>query len=121
MTERLSDVTERIASVNQLATVITAMRSVAAARSHEARAQLDGIRAYRVSLPMPSAMRWHLGRPRHAPAPDNANSAARRSLRCVRNRASAATSTSACLMPSAACRQPRRAMARSFFSSGIAA
>lgn len=46
MTERLSDVTERIASVNQLATVITAMRSVAAARSHEARAQLDGIRAY---------------------------------------------------------------------------
>lgn len=46
MTERLSDVTARIASVNQLEAVITAMRSVAAARSHEARAQLDGIRAY---------------------------------------------------------------------------
>jgi len=46
MTERLSDVTARIASVNQLEAVITAMRSVAAARSHEARVQLDGIRAY---------------------------------------------------------------------------
>jgi F-type H+-transporting ATPase subunit gamma len=46
MTERLSDVTARIASVNQLEAVITAMRSVAAARSHEARTQLDGVRAY---------------------------------------------------------------------------
>jgi F-type H+-transporting ATPase subunit gamma len=46
MTERLSDVTARIASVNQLEAVITAMRGVAAARSHEARTQLDGIRAY---------------------------------------------------------------------------
>jgi len=46
MTERLSDVTARIASVNQLEAVITAMRGVAAARSHEARGQLDGIRAY---------------------------------------------------------------------------
>lgn len=46
MTERLSDVEARIGTVHQLAAVITAMRGVAAARSREARAQLDGIRAY---------------------------------------------------------------------------
>lgn len=46
MTERLSDVTARIGSVRQLAAVISAMRGIAAARSREARAQLDGIRAY---------------------------------------------------------------------------
>jgi len=46
MTERLSDVAARIASVRQLSAVITAMRGIAASRSREARNQLDGVRAY---------------------------------------------------------------------------
>lgn len=46
MTDRLSDVQARIATVDQLAAVITAMRGIAAARSREAMARLDGIRAY---------------------------------------------------------------------------
>jgi F-type H+-transporting ATPase subunit gamma len=46
MTERLSDVEARIGSVQQLAAVVTAMRGIAAARAREARAHLDGIRAY---------------------------------------------------------------------------
>jgi F-type H+-transporting ATPase subunit gamma len=50
MTERLSDVTGRIASVRQLSAVITAMRGIAAARSREARERLDGIRAYAATI-----------------------------------------------------------------------
>lgn len=46
MTERLIDVTQRIRTVHQLSAVISAMRGIAAARAREARAQLDGIRAY---------------------------------------------------------------------------
>lgn len=46
MSERLSDVLVRIQSVQQLSSVIAAMRGIAAARSREARGQLDGIRAY---------------------------------------------------------------------------
>jgi F-type H+-transporting ATPase subunit gamma len=46
MTERLSDVEARIGTVHQLSAVITAMRAIAAARSREARANVDGIRAY---------------------------------------------------------------------------
>ena len=46
MTERLSDVEARIGTVHQLAAVVTAMRGIAAARSREARARVDGIRAY---------------------------------------------------------------------------
>jgi len=46
MTERLSDVAARIASVRQLSAVITAMRGIAASRSREARSRLDGVRAY---------------------------------------------------------------------------
>ena len=46
MTERLSDVSVRIGSVQQLSAVITAMRGIAAARSREARSRLDGVRAY---------------------------------------------------------------------------
>lgn len=46
MAERLSDVTARIRTVHQLSAVISAMRGIAAARSREARAHLDGIRAY---------------------------------------------------------------------------
>lgn len=46
MTERLADVSRRIGSVGQLAAVIGAMRAMAAARSRDARARLDGVRAY---------------------------------------------------------------------------
>lgn len=46
MTERLSDVEARIHTVHQLSAVITAMRGIAAARTREARSQLDGVRAY---------------------------------------------------------------------------
>ncbi|PEQ11590.1 hypothetical protein B2G71_15790 [Novosphingobium sp. PC22D] len=46
MAERLSDVEARIGSVSQLSAVITAMRGIAAVRSHEAAARLPGIRTY---------------------------------------------------------------------------
>jgi F-type H+-transporting ATPase subunit gamma len=46
MTERLADVSHRLASVGQLAEVIGAMRALAAARAREAHARLDGVRAY---------------------------------------------------------------------------
>jgi len=46
MTERLSDVEQRIGSVHQLEAVVTAMRGIAASRSREARDRLAGIRAY---------------------------------------------------------------------------
>ncbi|HVZ09998.1 F0F1 ATP synthase subunit gamma [Rhodopila sp.] len=50
MTERLSDVSVRIGSVRQLSAVITAMRGIAAARSREARSQLEGVRAYAATI-----------------------------------------------------------------------
>ncbi len=50
MTERLSDVSRRIVSVGQLAAVIGAMRAMAASRSREARARLDGVRAYALTV-----------------------------------------------------------------------
>lgn len=46
MSERLRDVEARIGTIHQLSAVITAMRSIAAARTREARARLDGIRTY---------------------------------------------------------------------------
>ncbi len=46
MSERLGDVEARIATVRQLSAVIAAMRGIAAARAREARARLDGIRAF---------------------------------------------------------------------------
>jgi F-type H+-transporting ATPase subunit gamma len=46
MSGKLSEVEGRIGSVRQLNSVISAMRGIAAARSREARARLDGVRAY---------------------------------------------------------------------------
>ena len=46
MSGKLSEVEKRISTVHQLDTVVTAMRGLAAARSREARGQLDGVRAY---------------------------------------------------------------------------
>ena len=45
MSDKLSDVQTRIESVQELETVVGAMRGIAAARSREARSRLDGIRA----------------------------------------------------------------------------
>lgn len=50
MSERLGDVEARIATVRQLSAVISAMRGIAAARSREARARLDGIRAFAATI-----------------------------------------------------------------------
>src|SRR5262245_42337111 len=46
MSGKLSEVEGRIGTVRQLNSVISAMRGIAAARSREARARLDGVRAY---------------------------------------------------------------------------
>src|SRR5208337_1208520 len=46
MSGKLSEVEGRIGTVRQLNAVISAMRGIAAARSREARARLDGVRAY---------------------------------------------------------------------------
>jgi len=46
MTERLSQVEERIDSVGQLASVVSAIRGIAAARLREGEERLDGVRAY---------------------------------------------------------------------------
>lgn len=46
MTERLADISRRIASVQQLEAVVTAMRSIAASRAQQSRARLAGMRAY---------------------------------------------------------------------------
>jgi F-type H+-transporting ATPase subunit gamma len=50
MTERLSDVVQRIRSVRQLSLVIGAMRGIAAARAREARERVDGVRAYAATV-----------------------------------------------------------------------
>jgi F-type H+-transporting ATPase subunit gamma len=46
MTERLADITRRIANVQQLEAVVTAMRGIAASRAQQSRARLPGVRAY---------------------------------------------------------------------------
>jgi F-type H+-transporting ATPase subunit gamma len=46
MTGRLADIKARLDTVDQLDTVITAMRGIAAARARHARQQIDGIRTY---------------------------------------------------------------------------
>jgi len=50
VTERLSDAEARIASVQQISSVIGAMRGIAAVRAREAREHLAGIRAYAQTL-----------------------------------------------------------------------
>jgi F-type H+-transporting ATPase subunit gamma len=46
MTERLAEIEERIDSVGQLSSVVTAIRGIAAARLREAEERLEGIRTY---------------------------------------------------------------------------
>ena len=50
MSERLSEIRAHIVATRQLETVITAMRGVAAARTREAQARLEGVRAYADAL-----------------------------------------------------------------------
>jgi F-type H+-transporting ATPase subunit gamma len=50
MSERLSEIRAHIVATRQLETVITAMRGVAAARTREAQARLEGVRAYAEAL-----------------------------------------------------------------------
>ena len=50
MTERLSDVVGRIRSVQQLSSVIGAMRGIAGARAREARTHVEGVRAYAATV-----------------------------------------------------------------------
>ncbi|PZU18637.1 MAG: hypothetical protein DI589_24005 [Shinella sp.] len=50
MTNKLSSIEARIGSVQQLSTVVSAMRGIAAVRSREARQALDGIRTYAATV-----------------------------------------------------------------------
>jgi F-type H+-transporting ATPase subunit gamma len=50
VTERLSDIVGRIRSVQQLSSVIGAMRGIAGARAREARAHVEGVRAYAATV-----------------------------------------------------------------------
>ena len=50
MTERLADVTARIGGIRQLGAVVNAMRGIAAARTQQARAQLDAVDRYAATI-----------------------------------------------------------------------
>jgi F-type H+-transporting ATPase subunit gamma len=50
MTERLAETTKRIDSVQQLETVVAAMRGISASRSQQARGLLTGLRAYEATI-----------------------------------------------------------------------
>ncbi len=50
MTERLSDVSARIAGIRQLGAVVNAMRGIAAARARQARTQLDAVDRYAATI-----------------------------------------------------------------------
>ncbi len=50
MTERLADITARIASIQQLGSVVNAMRGIAAARAQQARAQLTAVDRYAAAI-----------------------------------------------------------------------
>jgi F-type H+-transporting ATPase subunit gamma len=50
MAERLSDVEQRIDSIEQLSSVVTAFRGIAAARRNEAQERLEGIRSYAATV-----------------------------------------------------------------------
>ncbi|CAN5788718.1 FoF1 ATP synthase subunit gamma [soil metagenome] len=50
MTERLADINARVDGVRQLGTVVNAMRGIAAARSQQARKQLDAVDRYAATV-----------------------------------------------------------------------
>ena len=70
MTERLADVSTRIAGIRQLGAVVNAMRGIAAARAQQARAQLIAVDRYEAAIANAIARALSLLPPdRHAPAP----------------------------------------------------
>lgn len=71
MTDQLGDIEARIGTVRQLASVIGAMRGIAAVRGHEASARLDGIRTYAATIGDAIAQALALAPP--APAADDAD------------------------------------------------
>jgi len=71
LTERLADVSARIAGVKQLGAVVNAMRGIAAARVQQARVQLTAVDRYEASIASAIARALSLLPPgRHAPAHD---------------------------------------------------
>lgn len=50
MTERLSDVEQRIESIEQLSSIVSAYRGIAAARLRDAQQRLEGIRSYAATV-----------------------------------------------------------------------
>jgi F-type H+-transporting ATPase subunit gamma len=68
MSGKLSEVEGRIGTVRQLDSVISAMRGIAAARSREARARLDGVRAYASAVGTAIGTALGLASERAAPA-----------------------------------------------------
>jgi hypothetical protein len=50
MTERLADISARIESVRQLGAVVNAMKGIAAARAHTARAQIEAVDSYAATI-----------------------------------------------------------------------
>jgi len=50
LTERLADVSARIAGIRQLGAVVNAMRGIAAARAQQARGQLTAVDRYAASI-----------------------------------------------------------------------
>lgn len=59
MTDRLADIGRRIQGVQQLASVVGAMRAIAATRAQQSRLQVAGIRAYSdaIALAIAQALR----------------------------------------------------------------
>jgi F-type H+-transporting ATPase subunit gamma len=71
LTERLADVSARIAGIRQLGAVVKAMRGIAAARAQQARAQLTAVDRYEASIASAIARALSLLPPgRHAPTPN---------------------------------------------------
>lgn len=66
MTERLADISARIESVGQLGAVVNAMKGIAAARAHTARAQIDAVDSYAATIA--AAMSSALGPDARPPA-----------------------------------------------------
>ncbi len=69
MTERLADIGARIRSVRQLETVISAMRSIAAARAQQSRALMEGVDAHAGVVAQAIAEALHLQPDAEQPPP----------------------------------------------------
>jgi F-type H+-transporting ATPase subunit gamma len=68
MTDRLADIGRRIRGVQQLASVVGAMRAIAATRAQQSRVQLAGIRAYSDSIALAIAQALRLLPADHTPS-----------------------------------------------------